>query len=201
MSSTKFIPIALLALALTSTTLSATNYDGCVYIDGGECIQCFKRKYLPNNRGCGPLLPESDKCLIYQTGSLVNSDICGYCKTGYSLKYNFEKGKSTLKCVPATLPNCLLESQYETDGQTQTTCEACPDNQYSFLNKNTQVSVCKKFSKPDPNCKWGSVFMPEVNRGVLQMQRGVRCQLRDQAVRKARRPRMLVPGWWTVYGL
>ena len=167
MISIKLILIASLAANLATTIQAAANYNGCAVIhQDGTCAECFQRKLLLNGAGCGPILPKSDPCLLYQTGFENNKQVtmCSTCKTGYASRININGAKILQECVKASLSNCLLENDAAFPKFTQKTCIACPSGQYSVRNRTTRTANCQKIERPVAHCKWGSIFSEALNR-------------------------------------
>ena len=161
MISTKLTLIAITVAVLTTTARAAPNYNGCAIINNaGECEECFERKLLLNGGGCGPALPKTDRCLLYRTGfeDKKIASVCSFCKPGYANRIRINGTKVFRSCVPATLKNCLLESDIVVAGKTDRSCVACPDNQYSVPNITTNTATCQKIAEPVANCKWGSLY-------------------------------------------
>ena len=159
MTSTKLILTSILA----TTILTAPNYNGCATLKpSGLCRECFERRLLPDGAGCGSALPKDDKCLLYEFDNTKNVSKCSACKPGYANKLTFNGTSITQKCVAATLTNCLLETDVDFGQRTERACIACPNNQYSVLNQTTLIGACQNITKPLPNCKWGSIYVPKI---------------------------------------
>ena len=157
--------LAIVVSALTTTTLTANSYNGCAEINfSGLCTGCFERKVLKTGKGCGPLQPKNDTCLLYGYNGIKNTAGCSLCKTGFALKTVLNGTKVTQSCVTGTLKNCLLEVDVKVGRNDERGCLACPDNEYSVPNTTARTSTCQKIDKPVPNCKWGSVYSPQLGR-------------------------------------
>ena len=166
MVSTKSTLTALVFTTLATTALTATNYDGCISINpNGTCADCYNRKLLNDGR-CGPVLPKTDKCLIYGIGNNNGKSFisCGLCKTGNALEIDFDTRNITQKCISGSLNDCLYENDVTFGKNTQKTCLACPDGKFSVRNSTTQADSCQKIAQPVPNCKWGSFYSPEFKK-------------------------------------
>ena len=162
MVSTQLNLILLVTTTLVSSTFALPNHNGCAIIDYfGTCRDCYKRKLLTNGEGCGPLLPESDKCLLYglQESRTIKS-VCNNCKPGYANKLTFNGTQFVQECVNATLKNCILENEIDFGQRVERLCTACPDKQYSVFNETALTSTCQNITNPVQNCLWGSLVNP-----------------------------------------
>ena len=158
-SKSTLIAIFITHLVVT-TGLAANSFNGCTYVDpSGRCGTCFKRKVLSSGKGCGPLQPETDECLIYTYNFVKKTSICSYCKTGFASQVIVKLPYVYQSCVKATFTNCLLEDDLVSKGQETKTCVACPiKGEFAVADLATGLSTCEKIDNPDPNCKWGSNF-------------------------------------------
>ena len=152
-----------LLTTLSSATLTAEGFDGCVLLGRKqECGECFKRKILRATKGCGPLEPKEDRCLLYDFDYARNVSTCNLCKTGSALKLGFNGTRTTKTCVPATIKGCLFEVDIPLM-QPSRACAGCADNKYSVVNKTAGVRSCQKIENPIANCRWGSVYLSATN--------------------------------------
>ena len=165
MVSTKFSLIAVLFIALTSTTLAFPSYEGCTLIDiFGGCRECYRRKLQTDGEGCGSLLPKSDPCLFYQLHEARTiKSVCSECKPGYASKLTLQDTKFVQECVKATLPNCILEKEIDFGQRTERVCVACSNNQYSIFNQASFLGTCQNITKPVQNCKWGAQYSKQLD--------------------------------------
>ena len=141
--------LILFTLAASSVLAAGTEIIGCATEINGVCNQCFKRKILLNEKGCGPLEPESDPCLLYTYGA-NNTVRCDGCKIGFAERIT--QGKGT-ECVKGTIEGCVFEFHK----RKIKSCAVCLDGKFATFNKTTLTGSCVKAIKPLPHCKWGGI--------------------------------------------
>ena len=100
----------------------------------GTCETCYRRQV--STRGCGPLLPVSDTCLLHME-SLGQKTDCVLCRPGYGLSQN--------RCVPYNIFNCLAYA-----GSNK--CIICGNGQYPTPD-GTQCAPLA--TGAIPHCEWG----------------------------------------------
>ena len=158
-----FITITLASSA--SVGAQGTTIPGCVGLYEGTCGQCYKRKVLETGNGCGPVLPATDKCILYSYNKNVKQQQCAACAEGYAEKIQITNSTNTTKittsCVKGSLDNCIIEG--ESEGARF--CYACDKGLYSVLNKTAKTGTCQKVDNPVPNCLWGSFVQPAAQGG------------------------------------
>ena len=162
MVSTKLALIAIINIAFIAPALTNTDYNGCAILDRrGLCQECFERIRLPLG-GCGPALPKSDKCLLYEYDRPNKSYRCSVCKIGYTNKVSLNGTKVIQRCVKGTLnDNCLIETDVRIGPNTERACYACAKDTYSVQDATARIFTCKKITQKVPNCKWGGVYVPK----------------------------------------
>ena len=139
--------VALLGFSLASNT----QYQGCWrQVKNKGCEICYRRK--PLNKGCGPLVPESDPCETYE----LTSDgrvYCFRCDSKHVLKL-WELLHTDLRCeVKNTIKDCTVAIITGQAKNSPPVCYGCLNNQYILSNKRQQcVSAGSKAIK---NCEQG----------------------------------------------
>ena len=141
-------------LSVATLSIKATQYPGCVMIAGGttKCNECYRRKVLPNGEGCGPLLPEADKCQIYLKDPSQAESRCATCKVGYADGSN-SKTPSDF-CLKGKIKGCVEETLAPSGIRV---CYACSGGMYAFDDGSY---LCKKIPLPVANCMWGARYQP-----------------------------------------
>ena len=149
----KFIRTVYILLALAVFTQQASsNFKGCVQVVEGVCLECYKRKALPNGAGCGPLQPDSDNCLLY-TWTKGRGLRCLACKKGFSGNLVQTKTGSILECQKGTIQHCIFEYGFS-DGTHA--CGLCDEGRYSVSVSNGSSDICSKVKNPALNCEDGA---------------------------------------------
>ena len=147
-------------LSVATLSIKATQYPGCVSVatgnGGGLCTACYKRKVLDNGKGCGPLDPGSDRCLIHQKYPIDENNTCGLCKPGFSNSHTVSNTTHT-SCVKGVIQDCAFELQ---SGVGSPVCDACFNGKYAVLSDRTQRYSCQKVPNPLPNCVLGGTYNP-----------------------------------------
>ena len=161
MTTFKLTSVALTLLCLLGSSLTH-HHIGCLSVGRFPraitpvCFECYRRKpNTPNGVGCGPLMPESDKCAFYVSLPQANDFGCGQCKPGYAFNFN------TKKCVTGTIQNCAAEyfNQFK-----KSQCQGCL-NGYALLDGESMFT--KKCIPPAQvpiaikNCLWGGNYRPK----------------------------------------
>ena len=167
----KTILLILLALTIATAPLKAVQYPGCTEIDwhnnSTNCISCYKRKLLPDRKGCGPILPESDPCLIYtqdQHPHREHNFYCGTCKTGYALNVSSSATSDDLRCVKSSTPGCVQKSIVPWVG---TLCNVCSDRKFAAFNYTSEKYECQESKKEiQRHCLWGGELLSRFVRGT-----------------------------------
>ena len=161
--------ISLTMLLLASKAILATQYPGCLSLDEAEdaCYVCYKRNILKDGKGCGPLNPPEDRCLLNEYHFPTETQTCNICKFEYAQQLTPDaQGDYIPSCVEKTLKKCLIQVNLEEEE----TCVACDKGQYAVVDRATRRVSCQTISKPVRNCMWGGLAVPE--RGEA---RCVRC--------------------------
>ena len=131
----------LIALLAASATLQQQlQIKGCLNWQKFGCVACYERQQT--TKGCGPLLPVTDTCLIHgeQPGQQTQ---CIQCKPGYGVN---QKGQ----CVQGNIFNCVFGL---TDPSGKALCQACGNGQYPTADR-TQCAPLPTGALP--NCQWGA---------------------------------------------
>ena len=157
---TLFILVSLLTLLR-----SATAENGlCLKYDSNNdgCGVCYKSMVDTSTGTCGPVLPDSDSCLIYfNSGSNGNSG-CSTCKPGYFAR--FASSGNSIICVqdPNFVQNCFREFQV---GSFRS-CQACNGGKPSDSQK--ECLPWNQVGNPIQNCLIGD-FRNHCDRCVAGM--------------------------------
>ena len=149
-------------LAFATISVKAGSYTGCIIAlpgqDGGVCVDCYKRKVLDNGKGCGPLDPPSDPCLVHHKYTIDNSNTCYLCKQGFSNSHPVSNTTHT-SCVKGVIQDCIYEFKSAVGSPV---CNACSGGKYAVLSDRTQRYSCQKVPNPLPNCLLGgSYYAPD----------------------------------------
>ena len=166
-----------LILAFTGRIASAISkkvpgYAGCVTSKfGNGCTQCYRRKVKADGT-CGPLLPESDPCQLYDYNANNNSSECVACKPGYAA-FTDVNNQNAPDCVKGTIPDCINEYVVKTGASSDTSCQACSGHDvYSITSLRFINYDCKKVSDPLPNCLVGGLAIPNDGKSCYRCQPG-----------------------------
>ena len=138
--------ITILAKAIKSQNLHQTPpIKGCVqwYQVINGCYSCYRRK-TSTRGGCGPLLPVSDHCLIYNGDPQQGSLKCALCKRGYSPTISGN-------CALLNIFNCV-SGQFFTNGGKR--CTICGNGQYPSADGQNCVPG-GSFNSVE-YCDWGN---------------------------------------------
>ena len=140
--------IVLISLLATSVNLQAL-VKGCLTWDTGRgtCNTCYRRQV--STKGCGPLLPVTDTCLIHSE-QIGQKTRCTACRQGYKLT-------PQRQCAPFDVFNCVYSRNFA-NGKYQ--CLACGNGQYPTAGG----TLCAPLAKGAiPNCLWGLAINTVVN--------------------------------------
>ena len=134
--------ILLLFVLAASAVCQQQSVKGCFYYDTDQkaCTDCYRRHGTASGL-CGPLLPVTDICLIYNPHS--GQKHCVLCRPGYGL--TAEGG-----CIVKDVFNCVDLEQIVNKYR----CLTCGSGQYP----NTVTGQCVPVPKAKdnaPNCLWG----------------------------------------------
>ena len=149
---------AVLTISFASITALAaedSKFVGCISAIDGKCLKCFKRLVVPNQEGCGPLLPETETCII-NTASSQRHNECSFCKEGY-YQMTDHGSKITTKCLRGFMTDCV--SGYIL--RQISNCMICSNGMYPIKGPVMGRFVCEKVKTPVPNCLWGFRSLPE----------------------------------------
>ena len=161
--------IVVLSITAAIKTDSAVKFPGCIQVSKQEtCTECFKRQVKTDGEGCGPVLPETDNCLIYSYNQQFKKQECAICKPGYGNSIKTSNGVFSETCVKGTIPDCLVEVDIEGRGRV---CAACSNGKYSVFSTILKTSKCQAIQEPVLHCKWGSVYQ----KGAASKARCFRC--------------------------
>ena len=150
--------ILIVLLAVSASTLQTANqlpanFKGCISAGGGKCGGCYRRKLLPNNAGCGPLVPDSDHCEAY-IRNYKGKVVCQSCEKGYALiSVPIPlSNKVEIKCTPGSIFYCLDENIPNSGDQHK--CYRCAEGLYS-VSQTSFADVCIKIPNAVPHCLEG----------------------------------------------
>ena len=156
-NSTK-LTLVLTALVVTAYAAKTPNtavknhqYQGCITVAGKRCLQCYRRQVRSNLKGCGPLLPPTDKCEIYSRDNAKGGSHCAKCKKSLALKSSGAGKDYKTSCVPGQVKDC--EDEELRAGKTPI-CYACT---YGFaqFDKETGKYHCVAYRCGPYGCQIG----------------------------------------------
>ena len=144
-------------LSLTFSQIQSSSTGACFDYDKRDkkCLYCYKSKQDPKTGNCGPVLPESDTCLVYYRFTPLRAkkaiDTCVYCKKGF---WNSPPKGSQIGLVCAKDPNPIENCLTQTTGSgKKKLCSGCLEGFPSPDGKS-----CLDWSKakvPIKDCKIG----------------------------------------------
>ena len=152
----KTFNLALVVIALTLTTIKATN-GPCVSRLQGNCVTCYRSK--PNysqGEGCGQYIGGGDSCAQYSYDPAYKRTTCSACKPGYAYNNQTSSG-----CSGGTIANCVSEIK----GPYGNYCQGCKAGYYLHAGNdangrsyNKGCVPASQVKNPVANCLNGGVY-------------------------------------------
>ena len=139
-----------LICALWQPATSSGNFEGCSYIEKGRCQSCYLRKMDPSTGGCGPVVPESDRCNFYGYNKQKTESKCFGCKKGFTYDITKPEGQN---CIPSTLSQSCISGFVINNRQA---CAECLRG-YVIDGGHNDCTPASQIQFSDPKCLWGGV--------------------------------------------
>ena len=124
-----------------------------------HCFSCYRSKPNGLKPGCGPLLPDSDPCSIYNYNNDKMIAECEVCKPGFAVQNDY--GNKIPTCIQGSVQGC----QFEVSIPGVNLCFACHQPGYYAQRTASLFDIaCKPLPegvKPIENCQWGGTYNPK----------------------------------------
>ena len=151
------LPLTLILLGLCFTQ-DNSRYEGCMYFEGGICVQCYRS--LPqgpgNGKGGCEAPPKADpNCSVFTYDLKSGKTFCTSCEPGFVINES-RLGLKNSCAVKNTIKGCLSTGKFV---QSKQMCYICADGLYASL---TNPSQCVSAGKDAiEHCLWGGQYSPK----------------------------------------